>query len=445
MKYHKSAPSTEELLSNLNKELPWSDESEKAVLSAMLNDPRLIGQSKLVPSAFYHSVHRTVYTELLAMNEADTPIDPVTLTNHLRDVKKLDDVGISTPIDLFTYNATGINYRVYLLDLQKRWQLRRHISAHAESLHVLFSTVVSDPDGILDALDITKGIIEAAGQDAGKRLVRVHIKDAIGETLDEVEERQKNGGKLPGFTTGFPTIDEKTSGLTPGRVTIFAGRPSDGKSTLMQNCAKAALRAGAKVDWYNLEMPITEQVLRIMSEDSGVDAKAIFSGMMTRAQQDMLQRSIRELCGMGAHMVRTDDANAQEILADMEKSDADIIVLDYLQLLEPGDMRKGATREEAVAMVSRRMKNIARKTGKHILSASQLNDQGQLRESRAIGQDADNVFMINKVMMENDKTQVDDSRRSLWCEKNRSGPRCWSLGLIFSGATYTFKEETRDE
>ena len=254
MNFHKRIPTTEELLKSASQPLPWSEESEKAVLGAMLNDPRLISQAKLTPDAFYHGIHKTVYAELVAMQEANTPIDPITLTNHLRDVKKLDEVGISTPTDLFTFNPGYSNFRSYLLDMQKRWQLRRHIAAHAESLQVLFSAVVSEPDGVTEALDATKSIIEAAGQDAGKRLARIPIKDAIAETVNEVEERQKMGGKLPGFATGFPTIDAKLGGLQPGRVTIFAGRPSDGKSTIMQNCARFALRAGARIDWYNLEI-----------------------------------------------------------------------------------------------------------------------------------------------------------------------------------------------
>jgi replicative DNA helicase len=84
------------------------------------------------------------------------------------------------------------------------------------------------------------------------------------------------------------------------------------------------------------------------------------------------------------------------------------------------------------------MKNVAKRTGTHILTASQLNDSGKLRESRAIGQDADGVFIISKVELEEGGT--DDTQRKLWCEKNRGGKRHWTLQLAFSGATFTFKE-----
>ncbi|WP_406943965.1 DnaB-like helicase C-terminal domain-containing protein, partial [Helicobacter pylori] len=88
-------------------------------------------------------------------------------------------------------------------------------------------------------------------------------------------------------------------GLQKGRVTVFAGLPSDGKSAIMQNCARNALVSGARVAWYSLEMPTTEQTLRILCEDSGVDNKALYNGLMSRNEQQMLARSVRQLSEMG--------------------------------------------------------------------------------------------------------------------------------------------------
>jgi replicative DNA helicase len=140
--------------------------------------------------------------------------------------------------------------------------------------------------------------------------------------------------------------------------------------------------------------------------------------------------------------VNTDNATASDILADIEHGGYDVAVVDYLQLMED-EGRKGATREEIISRISRRMKAVARRTGTHILTASQLNDSGKLRESRAIGQDADGVFIIGKV--EDGNGGHDDSQRSLWCEKNRGGKRHWTIPLAFSGATFTFKEIQDDQ
>jgi replicative DNA helicase len=135
---------------------------------------------------------------------------------------------------------------------------------------------------------------------------------------------------------------------------------------------------------------------------------------------------------MKADIVDVDGATASDILHDIEQCDADVIMVDYLQLMED-TARKGATREEIIASVSRRLKRAAKKANKVVLTASQLNDNGQLRESRAIGQDADAVFRIEKI-------EGKDDARTLICDKLRGGKRLWTRQLDFLGHVYQFRE-----
>jgi len=111
-------------------------------------------------------------------------------------------------------------------------------------------------------------------------------------------------------------------------------------------------------------------------------------------------------------------------------------MVDYLQLMEDDGNKKGS-REEIIASISRRLKRTAVKCGKVILTASQLNDFGQLRESRAIGQDADHIIYIEKV-------DEDDTKRNLKCIKNRTGERFWEKQLDFMGQYYKFREQRED-
>ena len=139
-------------------------------------------------------------------------------------------------------------------------------------------------------------------------------------------------------------------------------------------------------------------------------------------------------------LVDVEDATASEIFADIERSDCKVVVLDYLQLLDDVSPRKSDTREGILANISRRQKSLARRTGKTIITASQLNDGGKLRESRAIGQDADKVLIIRKCEDKRSDTGFDDSKRQLWCEKNRGGARHWELPLQFLGSVFQFRE-----
>jgi replicative DNA helicase len=218
-----------------------------------------------------------------------------------------------------------------------------------------------------------------------------------------------------------------------GRVWVIAGKPGDGKSVLMQNFLESAVALGKKVRIYPLEMTQQEQAYRLLCSQGNLDNQSVWKGMMTRAEQAALMDAVKKLGIARCDIVDVNGASASEILADIEQSDCDVAMVDYLQLMEDDGNKKGS-REEIIASISRRLKRTAVKCGKVILTASQLNDFGQLRESRAIGQDADHVVYIEKV-------DDDDTKRLLKCIKNRTGERFWEKQLDFLGQFYKFREQ----
>jgi len=422
--------------------MPHSIDGERGVLSSILNDPvRLIPDciAALPVEAFSQEAHKIVYRSILALFASDKPVDPVFLTESLQSHSLLDRAGgHSAVMDLYTFTLAPTQYPHFKRLVSEKYTARRHIEAHTKAIEVFMDGTID----FQDAVDTAKAHMEGVESSRGRRLNRMSIGDAISMTIDEIQERQQRGGALLGFPTGFPTIDARCGGLQKGRVTVFAGLPSDGKSAIMQNCARNALHAGAKVGWYSLEMPTTEQTMRILCEDSGVENDALYSGLMSRGQYEMLARSVRQLSALGADLIDTDTASAEDIIADIESGGYDVAVVDYLQLME-SEGRKGASREELIAGISRKLKNVAKRTGCHILTASQLNDSGKLRESRAIGHDADAVFLVHK--WENEDGTFDDARRKLANEKNRGGKRQWFIELLFNGPTFTFKEAPADD
>jgi replicative DNA helicase len=203
----------------------------------------------------------------------------------------------------------------------------------------------------------------------------------------------------------------------------------------MQNFLESALDAGKRVRIYPLEMSQEEQAYRILCSQGGLDNQAVWKGLMSRNDTVALHEAIRRLAKAKADIVDVNGASATEILADIEQCEADVVMVDYLQLMED-EGRKGATREELVASISRRLKRTAVKSQKVVLTASQLNDNNQLRESRAIGQDADHILFLNKV-------DDNDEKRIVSCEKNRTGERFWKLELDFLGRFYKFREPAK--
>ncbi len=433
----------EDILGSLNRAMPFSDDAEKGVLSCLLQDPNRIAANlnTMPPGLFQHAAHREIFVTLVDEAVEGRPIDPVNVTHRLRNLGRLEHVGGAAALsELFCFVPITSHFPYYLGILRELFSQRKHIEAHARALDRLFSA----KDGeVATTVDDIKGILEEAGKLPGQLLKSHTLAEAIDPLLAEIEERSKHPGKLPGIRTGFPTIDKNTGGMMPGQVWVFAGEPGDGKSTIIQNCAETAAMDGRKVRWYPLEMPHNEQMLRLLASSAMVDNGSLYSGVLTNGEQQAIAAAVGRLKRTAnVELVDVEDASATDIFADIERSDCDVVVVDYLQLMEDTSARKSDTREGVLASISRRQKRLARRTGKVILTASQLNDSGKLRESRAIGQDADKVFLIKKFEDEAAETGFDDAKRKLWCDKNRGGKRHWELKLKFLGYIFQFREES---
>lgn len=375
-----------------------------------------------------------VLVELINTIGRDETPELVTMTASLRHQGKLDEVGgAATLAEYFTGYVSGENVSLAVSELRQRHELIQRIKAYKDAVAMSEQALSLPLHEIPAALHQAEQVIETASKIQGKPLASKSISELSVMLIEDIERRMQAGTKLAGISTGFNCIDSKTGGMQGGRVWVIAGKPGDGKSVLMQNFLEAAIDAGKKVRIYPLEMTQQEQTYRLLCSQGSLDNQSVWKGMMTRLEQQALMQAVKRLSKAHCDIVDVNGATASEILADIEQSDCDVAMVDYLQLMEDDSNKKGS-REEIIASISRRLKRTAVKCNKVILTASQLNDFGQLRESRAIGQDADHIIYLEKV-------DEDDTKRTVKCIKNRTGERFWEKQLDFLGQYYKFREQ----
>ena len=415
--------------------------SETTLISIIAQDPEWTRRhsSQLSPVLFDNAANRAIFE---AITECGQNWDMTTIANVLRRNKKLDEIGgIGTMSELFTQFPVMSMAEFHLKTVRDHATLRNAFKAHQSALERLSAILTLGTEDAALELTQIRDEIEAAGRLPGKRLERLNVQEAMTLAVDTIERHSAHSGEIPGITTGFALLDKLTYGLQPGHLWVIAGGPSDGKSTVMQNILEAAMVAGAKSAVYQLEMPIDEQAIRFLSSDSGVSSQSLLMGTMTQEEKRALAESFHRMRRLGLDFVNVDGANADDIMADIEAGDYQVVMVDYLQLLDI-QLLKGQNREQAISDVARKLKNLAKRKNVTILTGSQLNDDGQLRESRAIGQHADKVLYVSKV---ESNGEVDEARRSLDIKKNRGGPRGGRIGLRFAGATFRFREAEMDD
>jgi hypothetical protein len=129
----------------LDQQPPHSLEMEKGVLSSMMVGGRdVIAEcvEKITADHFFVPTHRTIFSVLVEMCNADQKIDLLTFTEELRNRNLLDGVGgaaavtelqtLTTELNGFVPTAANVDY--YLQIVREKYVLRKIIAAATESV-----------------------------------------------------------------------------------------------------------------------------------------------------------------------------------------------------------------------------------------------------------------------------------------------------------------------
>lgn len=230
------------------------------------------------------------------------------------------------------------------------------------------------------------------------------IKDAVKSVYKIVEDNKSSKTVLTGSPTGFQKIDKKTGGLQKSDLIIIAAETSQGKTSLALSILNNTVKHGTKVSVYSLEMKKEQLAARLMSMESGISSSQILYSPLDDWQFERLDKSINGLYNSSILFDDRSTSNIDTIInsirAMVSKYQIDGVVIDYLQILSVN--MKGSNKEQQMADVARRLKNLAKELDIWIIALSQLNRDSQnpvpslnrLRDSGQIAEAADVVIFV---------------------------------------------------
>lgn len=421
---------------------PQNLDAEASVLGAILLDTEAIVSvaDVITPDSFYLPAHQHIYAAMEALYEKRQPIDVVTLTNQIKKMKKLTEVGGTTAIaELSNVVPTAANAKHYALLVAEAFVKRRLISMSAEMNELAF-----DPSkDVTDIMDLAEQRVFALSQTQNKKAF-TPIKDTLVESFERLDELQKHSGELRGVPTGFADLDRCLAGFQKSNLIILAARPGTGKTAFALNMAQhMSVVSKKRVGFFSLEMSREELVDRLLVSQADIDAWKLKTGRLD--QQDFLKLS--DAMGVLADaQIFIDDTPALTIFEMRTRArrlkvehDIDMLVVDYLQLAHG---RTKDNRVTEVAEISQGLKNIARELKVPVLALAQLSravesrtektpQLSDLRESGSIEQDADVVMFLYR---------KDDNIReavNLKIAKHRNGGMA-DIDLYFRGDRIKF-------
>ena len=241
------------------------------------------------------------------------------------------------------------------------------------------------------------------------------IDPVVKQAVEIMQRAASNTGGLTGVPSGFTKLDDMTSGWQKSDLIIIAGRPAMGKTSFALSIAKnVAIDQRIPVAFFSLEMNNVQLVNRLISNTCEIEGKKVMNGQLDDADWDRFDRNIRKLEGAPLYVDETPGLSIFELRTKARRlareKKVELIMIDYLQLMNANGMRFG-NRQEEVSTISRSLKQLAKELDIPILALSQLNRSveqrgdaeggkrpqlSDLRESGAIEQDADMVLFVHR-------------------------------------------------
>jgi replicative DNA helicase len=412
---------------------PQNLDAERGVLGSILLMNEAIDEvgESLKAEHFYSDAHQKIYAAIQQLYEKGVRgIDAITLAEELVRRSQFEDVGgagyLAQILEAVPHAA---HVRYYATIVREKWMQRTLIYACTEILSESYDAS-DDVEGLLQSAERRIfSILESQG-DTGS----FAISDILLEAFARIEERQHTAGDVTGITSGFTDLDHQTTGFQPTELIILAARPSMGKTALVCNIAEAVARKSAKsVLLFSLEQSNLELAERFLSITARIDGHALRSGTLSDAQHDAMVRASDDLSRLPLFIDDKPGRTMTQVAAIARrlhrKSPIGVIIIDYLQLIEPDD--KGSPREQQIAQISRRLKFLAKELKVPVIALAQLNrgvelreDKrprlADLRESGAIEQDADMVMFLHRPDAYDPEDRPGEAE--IIVAKHRSGP-----------------------
>lgn len=392
--------------------LPHSEETEKAVIGALLIESGAIGEVVGILNAdiFYDSALGKIYSAIAYLYENNIKPDLLTVTKTLMRSGDLEKVGgpffLSTLSGNIASTANIVDHAQYLHQL---W-LARKLAIAGMEITKMATDPTADIDDVLTAV-IKK--IEGIAENTAYNSRMIDISTVATQCIAEYEKRRemaRNGGKI-GLTTGLSKLDHITGGWKPGQLIILAARPAMGKTAMLLHFAKSASIAGIPVVIFSLEMEVQALTNRALLSESEVNSDRFKAGTLSTEEETSLCQAIGQISCLPISLDDSANISMQQIKTRARelrrKGKCGLMLIDYLQLIDMRSINRSYTREQEVSQCSRAAKIMAKELGVPVILLSQLSRQvegrsdkmpllSDLRESGAIEQDADIVMFIHR-------------------------------------------------
>ena len=397
----------------LEKPLPANLDAERAILGAVILDNETLEQAVHVLNVddFFSPSHRAIYRAMLSLWEQKLEINPITLTETLARQGDLDRVGgaayIASLFDGVPRFSRIESYVHSVLDNSRRRQIitlgNAMVAQGLDAEQTVDEQLRFAEEGLLAAS-------EGRGESHWSPLGAVAF-----DVILETEKRAESGRMILDFATGFGDLDYLTMGLERQTMVVLGAAPGMGKTAFglsvtrqMCECLENRDEQGRPpvIAWFSMEMPKKQQAQRFLASVARVDMHRMRSAYLSTEEWRRMAAASEQIAQWRVHF---DDRaglsvrKMREAIRQLRQQEGrvDVVFVDYIQLAD-GERKKGESREQEVATISRGLTQLAKDYNLTVIALSQLNrdlekrpnKRPMLSDFRDSGQIAQDAYLL---------------------------------------------------
>ncbi len=422
-------------------QLPQNIEAEQSVLAACMLDTEAVEELvlRLKAENFFRPAHRIIFESIYDLTLRRIPVDPISLADTLHAKGQLEAVGGRAYLVELADNTFALTNWQRHAEIVKRTAILRELVYAAAQINALAYDAPDDLNEVVEEAE--KTLFNVTEKRVSSSFTRMDT--LLTEAFEEITKLSEQKSHMAGVPTGFKDADDLFHGLRGGDLVILAARPGVGKTSFALNLAVNAAKSGAAVAFFSLEMSAGQLVQRILCAEARVSLSKIRGGFVSEGDWSAIADAMNSLSHLELYI---DDSPGLSILEARAKARRELrhasgagkglIIVDYLQLMQPPQTRRDGNRAVEVGEISRGLKILAKEMDMPVIALSQLSRAvemrgkkrpmlSDLRESGSIEQDADIVMFIDRSMDEMEaesEDRPDLGTAELIVAKHRNGP-----------------------
>ena len=390
-------------------------EIEEAVLFSVINEPSNIDIVKRwieTDDVFYNDFNRDIWKTVKRLEEKGEDIDMLTVSHNFPS-KNYQSRQVTYEITaICTKEATTSRAEYYARLMHEHW-LRREMVKHSHTI------IKNAEDNSVDM----DSLINQVNTDSSNLInLRPSKNDFnIDNLLDETSDSIFNSKGI--IKTGLGKLDSVVHGMTRGEITIVAGRPANGKTTVVANMARQLVLSGKKVMMFNREMPNVEMMKKFIAMESDtISYRGLRHGDKTvKPEVERAMEYIRKNYKDNLFMYDS-IRDMSETFSEIKRLKPDVVIDDHIGLIEfPSNDNRDLRHK--IRETTMRYKWLAKGHDMCIILVSQLNRNiehridstprlSDLAESGSLEQDAEMVVFTHYPYVS--RFGAEDSNGRIW-------------------------------